>query len=238
MRDCLDAAFAPAGQKPGEAPRLPPPVALALEPALTELSFGSSIPACVAEQRCETREQLSVYRVAALRWQAGEALCLIRNISSGGLMGKLAADLEPGDAVRVEIRSGLPIAAHVVWRNEELVGLSFDAPINVLDVLHASVAGAPGLTQRMPRIRVSCPVGLALADMRQQVTLADISQGGVKLCTEMCREGEEVQVSIQGLDPRRGVVRWAHAGYAGIAFLDAIPFDMLAHWAAERQVEY
>lgn len=241
MRDCLEVAFPPAGQATTPAARVWSSGRVSAEPALTELSFGSSVPerlpeALDAEQRSERREQLSVYRVAALRWRSGEALCLIRNLSSGGLMGRLAATLMPGEPVEVEIRSGAPIAAHVAWTGDGMIGLAFDERIQVLDVLHASVVGSPGLLQRMPRIRVSCPVGLIVGEVRQQATLADISQGGVKLSTDMLRAGEAVQVAVQGLDPRRGIVRWTQRGCAGVSFLNPIPFDALARWARNGKV--
>jgi len=240
LRDCLDVAFPPAGTSAA-------PAALVWTRrtaesnihgvGLTEVSFGSSVPEPEPERRSEERELLSVYRSATLRWQGVEGLCLIRNISSGGLMGRLHAELMPGEPVTIEIRSGTEIAGRIAWSQGGLVGVAFDERIDVLDVLHAPVAGEPGLVQRMPRVRISCPVGLFVDGARHQVTLVDASQGGAKLATDILREGDEVTVTIQGLDPRRGVVRWAHDGRAGIAFLAAIPFDTLARWALDRQAE-
>lgn len=241
LRDCLDVAFPPAGTNAA-------PAALvwargAAESNVhgvgrTEVSFGSSVPEPEVERRSEEREQLSVYRSATLRWQGIEGLCLIRNISSGGLMGRLHAELMPGEPVTIEIRSGTPIAGHVAWSQGDLVGIAFDERIDVLDVLHAPMAGEPGLIQRMPRVRISCPVALLVDGARHQVTLVDASQGGAKLATEILREGDEVTLTIQGLDPRRGVVRWAHDGRAGVAFLSPIGFEALAKWALERQADY
>lgn len=251
MRDCLDVAFPPAGaaaapaafvwtgrtaepQRPAPAPSAPPQGDAGVD--LTEVSFGSSVPE--PDRRGEERSQLSVYRSATLRWQDYEALCLIRNISSGGMMGKLHTDMMPGEPVTVEIRSGTLTPGHVVWSHDNLVGVQFDQRIDVLEVLHAPVSGdADALLQRMPRVRISCPVSLLVDGTRQQVTLVDVSQGGAKLATDLLREGDDVTIGIRGLDPHRGVVRWAHDGHAGVAFLSAIPFDKLAKWALERQAE-
>lgn len=243
LRDCLDVAFPPAGSVAVPAAlvwarRRPQPKPRGDSVGLTEVSFGSSVPALEPERRSEERELLSVYRSATLRWRGVEALCLIRNISSGGLMGRLHAELMPGEPVTIEIRSGTLIAGHVAWSRSNLVGIAFDSPIDVLDVLHAVAVGEPGLVQRMPRVRVCCPVGLLVDGNRHQVTLVDASQGGAKLATEILREGDQVTVTIQGLDPHRGVVRWAHDGRAGVAFLSPIGFEPLAKWALERQADY
>lgn len=241
LRDCLDLAFPPAGMSAA------PSALVSASPAsgrhadgiaLTEVSFGTSVPPPEPERRREERELLSVYRSATLRWQSVEALCLIRNISSGGLMGRLHAELAAGEPVTIEIRSGNFISGHVAWSDGDLVGIAFDSRIDVLEVLHAPTAGQPGLTQRMPRLRISCPVGLLVAGNRHQVTLVDVSQGGAKLATEILREGDEVTVAIQGLDPHRGVVRWAHDGRAGVSFLAPLGFEPLARWALQRQADY
>ncbi|WP_342249509.1 PilZ domain-containing protein [Sphingomonas sp. OTU376] len=189
------------------------------------------------DRRTDDRSKISVYRSAMLRWDGYEALCLIRNISPGGLMGKLHTSLPPDEPVTVEIRSGNHIAGRVAWSADGMVGVQFDEKIDVLEVLHAPVHGEPGLVQRMPRLHIACPVSLVAEGMRVSVTLIDVSQGGVKVEADFLREGDEVVVGVHGLEGRRGIVRWAHDGRAGIAFLAAIPFDTLAKWALDRQAE-
>jgi hypothetical protein len=243
LRDCLDVAFPPSGTSAAPATLVwsrPPDAVSADGVDLTEVSFGSSVPGpeLELERRSEERENLSVYRSATLRWQGVEALCLIRNISSGGLMGRLHAELMPGEPVTIEIRSGVPIAGHVAWSHGDMVGVAFDHRIEVLDVLQAPTSGEQGVAQRMPRVRISCPVSLIVDGSRHQVTLVDASQGGVKLATGILREGDEVTVTVQGLEPHRGVVRWSHDGHAGVAFLRPIAFEPLARWALERQADY
>ncbi|MEP9359256.1 PilZ domain-containing protein [Sphingomonas sp. KR3-1] len=201
----------------------------------TEISFQPEVP--TMERRSDDRSKISVYRSAMLRWSDYEALCLIRNISPGGLMGKLHTSLPPDEPVTVEIRSGNHIAGRIAWAADGMVGVQFDEKIDVLEVLHAPIHGDPGLTQRMPRLRVACPVGLVAEGMRVNVPLVDVSQGGVKIEADFLREGDDVTVSVRGLDPHRGVVRWVRDGRAGIAFLTAIPFDTLAKWALDRQAE-
>jgi len=253
VRDCLLLAFSPPNR--GQGQHLPPIVApskrtgnqanaycprVSSNPAeedisRTEISFEPEEP--TMERRSDDRSKISVYRSAMLRWNGYEALCLIRNISPGGLMGKLHTSLPPREPVTVEIRSGNHIAGRVAWSHDGHVGVQFDERIDVLEVLHAPVHGEPGFTQRMPRLRIACPVSLTAEGMRVGVTLVDVSQGGVKVEADFLREGDEVTVAVRGLDPHRGIVRWSHDGWAGIAFLATIPFDTLAKWALDRQAE-
>jgi hypothetical protein len=259
VRDCLALAFQPVGTADrsllaGRAPHLPRLVAPskragnqteAYPPRVTqkpteddihtEISFQLEVP--TMERRSDDRSKISVYRSAMLRWSDYEALCLIRNISPGGLMGKLHTSLPPNEPVTVEIRSGNHISGRIAWAADGMVGVQFDEKIDVLEVLHAPIHGEPGLTQRMPRLRVTCPVGLVAEGMRVNAMLVDVSQGGVKVEADFLREGDEVTVSVRGLDPHRGVVRWVREGRAGVAFLAAIPFDTLAKWALDRQAE-
>ncbi len=256
VRDCLALAFEPATAAGPHASRhLPRLVATtkrsrhlteAYSPRVTtitpseadirtEISFQPEVP--TMDRRTDDRSKISVYRSAMLRWDGYEALCLIRNISPGGLMGKLHTSLPPDEPVTVEIRSGNHIAGRVAWSADGMVGVQFDEKIDVLEVLHAPVHGEPGLVQRMPRLHIACPVSLVAEGMRVSVTLIDVSQGGVKVEADFLREGDEVVVGVHGLEGRRGIVRWAHDGRAGIAFLAAIPFDTLAKWALDRQAE-
>jgi hypothetical protein len=49
----------------------------------------------------------------------------LQNISAGGLMGNLAAELSPGTEVFVRFEDGNAVPAVVKWSDGELVGLAF-----------------------------------------------------------------------------------------------------------------
>ncbi|MDF7776977.1 PilZ domain-containing protein [Sphingomonas sp. AOB5] len=207
---------------------------------LTEISFCADLIDAVdaePERRSDDRATLSVYRSATLRWAGFEALCLIRNISPGGMMGILHKTLAEGEQVTVEIRSGNFIPGHVAWSRDEMTGVRFDERIDVLQVLQAPSTGEPGAIQRMPRLRIASPTSVQRDGNSHQVTLVDVSQGGAKVEADFLREHDDVILNVRGLDPRRGTVRWVREGRAGIAFLASVPFDKLARWAVERQAE-
>jgi hypothetical protein len=219
LRDCLDAAF-PLHERDGRMTKLQAEV------------LGSSAP---AERRSEERAKFSIYRSAVLRWDGFEGLCLIRNISSGGLMGKVHAVLTPGQTIEVEMRSGASVSGRVVWSHDTQVGIEFDERIDVQQALNAGFPGPHGPVQRMPRLSLPCPATLLNDGTRQIVTLLDLSQGGAKIEASFMRAGDEVVLGVHGLEPHRGIVRWAYNGRAGIAFDNAVSFDALARWAIERQ---
>jgi hypothetical protein len=194
-------------------------------------------PLGMPERRADERDYLSVYRSATIRWREFEGLCLIRNIAPGGLMGKVHVEIGAGEQVTVEIRSGHPIAGHVIWSEDSLIGVQFAERIDVNDILQAPISQEAGLIQRMPRVRLSYPVTLQLGEERHGATLLDISQGGIKIEADFLRGNEDVVVAIRGLEKRHGVVRWSAGNQAGISFLSELPFDALAQWVLARQAE-
>lgn len=208
-------------------------------PSQTEVSFDPAMPISddAAERRGEQRSKMSVYRSASLAWAAGEGLCLIRNISPGGMMGRVPREIPPGQRVVVELRSGHPIEGSVAWSREGMVGIQFTEAIDVLEVLHAPTVGDNGIVQRMPRVRVFFPATLLVEGKPREINLLDISQGGAKVQADFLRTGDEVTLVIHGLERRQGRVRWVREGRAGIHFFHAHSFKALADWAAERQAE-
>ncbi len=234
--DCLQLAFQPAGAgaRPVR-PHLPRIVASskrhrhltdACSPRVTtitpseadirtEISFQPEVP--VMERRIDDRSKISVYRSAMLRWGGYEALCLIRNISPGGLMGKLHTSLPPDEPVTVEIRSGSAISGRIAWSADGMIGVQFDERIDVLEVLHAPVQGEP---EAHPAHAAAAhhlpgePGGRGHAGRASRWSTC--RRGGVKVEADFLREGDAVTVGVHGLEPRRGVVRWAHDGRAGI----------------------
>lgn len=239
LRDCLNSAFPlDAARRPRLAredagtriPLTPRSSAKPTRaPAAPEVSIDGS------ERRAEERAPVSLYRTAMLRWDGMESLCIIRNVSPGGMMIKLPARLAPGQQATVEMRSGHVIPGRIAWAKDGAAGMQFDTRIDVAEVLNGAHREVPSWRQRGPRLHVTCGATLLAANGRQNSTVIDVSQGGAKLEADFLRQHDDVVVAIKGLDPRRGVVRWTREGRAGIAFHACIPFDTLAQWAVARQ---
>lgn len=199
------------------------------ERAGTRISLGTDVPAN-DERRADNRT-LSIFRVAKLMTQA-ESLCVVRNISSGGLMAETYEPLVVGQAVHLQFASEITLAGAVVWRRDRLAGIQFDEPIDVFELLRPTSDFRPmRFRNRPPRVHVSGLVELRAGACYHRAKLCDISQGGAKLLVpEPLRVDEEVVLRAGTLNPLRGNVRWQETNAIGIAFHSPVPLDELTRW--------
>jgi hypothetical protein len=195
----------------------------------TIFSFSSRAPR-PPERRRETRH-LTILRVGALIGPNGRELCLIRNISAGGLMAHVYSHHETGAAVTVELKSNEAVPGIVVWADESNVGIEFDRLIDVEEMLSSQAALDNGWRPRLPRVEVDRLATLRCGARLYGVNTRDISQGGVKVETDQPLDpGREVVLTMEKFRPLAGVVRWCGEGVAGIAFNHLIPFHELMQW--------
>jgi hypothetical protein len=182
------------------------------------------------ERRRETRH-LTILRVGALIGAGGRELCLIRNISAGGLMAHVYSHHSTGSPVSVELKSNQAVPGKVVWADESNVGIEFDSPIDVEEMLSGQAALDNGWRPRLPRVEVDRLATLRCGARLYGVNTRDISQGGVKIEIDQPFEvGREVVLTMERFRPLAGVVRWCNDGLAGIAFNHLIPFHELMEW--------
>src|SRR6185369_15582033 len=98
------------------------------------------------------------------------------------------------------------------------------------------IVSQPGERRRMPRVELTCSALLDVDGRTQAVTTRDVSQGGVKLDVPFALAPEQkVTVTLDGLRPVEGVVRWAAGTLAGIAFLPELRWQELMLWLKERR---
>lgn len=155
-------------------------------------------------------------------------LCLIKNISAGGMMVRLYCSVAEGTAVAIELKSGQSIRGQVSWVRDQQAGVTFDEPVDVIDILSASMTGP---RPRMPRIETDCHATLRDGANALRVKVCDISQGGVKIaCETILPRGADVVVSLPGIEPQRGIACWVVDGFMGVAFNRLIPLDELVGW--------
>ncbi|WP_162184736.1 PilZ domain-containing protein [Sphingomonas hengshuiensis] len=241
LRECLIAAF--------PIPGASTPLSATLQTACARLAqvqapravpqklvpVPARAPQTASERRADQRSKLTVFRSAILHWDGIQGLCLIRNLSPGGMMAKVGTAIPVETRVVVEMRSGHMLAGRVAWTHEGRIGVQFDARIDVGEVLNGPHKVASHWVQRMPRVTLPCDASLVVGSTREAVQLLDVSQGGAKVEAQRLRPGDDVTIGVGGMAPRTGAVVWTRNGRAGIAFHAAIPFDTLAQWALERQ---
>ena len=195
----------------------------------TGFSLSSAVPA-PPERRASERD-IKILRVGTLVADGRRELCLIRNISAGGLMAHVYSRLLPGQRVMVELKTNQAIAGRVVWTREGNAGIQFDAAMDVAELLASPQVMDNGWRARTPRVEIDRMATLRAGARTTWVNARDISQSGVKIETDHAPvAGEEVVLTLDGFRPLHGVVRWAAGGQCGIAFNQLIPFGQLIDW--------
>lgn len=199
--------------------------------AAEETTFSFSGDAPVQPDRRRQQRHLTILRVGTMIRKDGSELCLIRNISAGGLMAHVYSQLKPDDPIEVELKTNQRIAGRVSWTDGANAGIAFDQPVDVEELLAANTEMHNGWRPRLPRVEVDRLGTLRLGSHIYALNTRDISQGGVKIeIDEPLEVGAEVVVTLEKFRPMPGAVRWYQDGQAGIAFNQLIPFQELIAW--------
>jgi hypothetical protein len=182
------------------------------------------------ERRREKRR--AVLRRVALLHSAGlNDICVVRNMSAGGLSARVFTRLAIGEPVQVELRRGELLRGSVVWGRELDVGISLAERLRVDAVLACRWATEIGRARNLPRTRATCEGRIETASGHWDATLRDISPAGAKLKTEAAVEqAGDVILRLPGLPPVAGVVRWTSGGEVGLSFHEHIPSETFARW--------
>lgn len=204
---------------------------MSLESAFEETVFSFSSAAPQPTERRRQARHLTILRVGTLLVDGRRELCLIRNISAGGLMAHVYSNFHEGQPVSVELKTNQQTSGRVSWINGSNIGITFDEMIDVEEMLANQSLIDNGWRPRLPRVEVDRMATLRIGARNFWVSTLDISQGGVKIQTdEPFEPGEDVVLVLDKFRPLAGVVRWHQDGLAGISFNQVIPFRELMDW--------
>lgn len=197
----------------------------------TVYSLGDAAPA--APERRTGERHLSLLRVGSLKIGERRELCLIKNISAGGMLIRAYCPVPEGSCVSVELKQGEPVSGTARWVSDGFVGVEFEQPIDVLELLSLS---AEGPRPRMPRVEVDCAGSIREGAVTHRCKAINISQGGIKVGSRASiAVGAEVTVSLWGLQPCTGTVRWREDDCYGITFSRMLPLPALVSWLQEQR---
>lgn len=184
-------------------------------------------------ERRNGERYLSLLRVGALLIDGRRELCLVRNVSAGGMLIRPYSPVTAGTAVAVELKHGDMVSGIAKWIEGGLVGIAFDQPIDVVSLL---TLPEDGPQPRMPRIELNCTAWVREDDDIYRTRTLNISQGG------MCVEGDErlrvdtkVIVSLAGLGPIDGRVKWKEGERYGIGFNRVLAVNELMGFFRQQQ---
>jgi len=214
--------------------RVPMETRLDEEPVETTLYSLSDAPPEPSERRGGDRH-MTLFRVGSITIGERRELCLIKNISAGGMMIRAYCDIAKGAALSIELKSGHPVTGHASWVEGSNVGVAFDELVDVVEILSNSMEGP---RPRMPRIEVACTATVRDGANIHRMRVCDISQGGIKVESKAALEpGCDLSVSLPGLAPQAASLRWSQDGYLGITFNRLIPLPELVAWLQDVRDE-
>jgi hypothetical protein len=195
-----------------------------VETTLYSLSDQAPGPA----ERRDGERHLTLFRVGSIMIGDRRELCLIKNISAGGMMIRAYCALAEGTRISVELKRGEQIHGKVSWAKGDSAGITFDQQVDVVELLATSMDGP---RPRMPRIEVRCIASVRQGSNVYGMRAHDISQGGLKV--ESNRDiaiGSEVMVTLPGMPSKIGTVRWKEGSCYGITFSRLVALTELVQW--------
>ena len=195
----------------------------------TRFSFSDRVPG--PPERRQQDRVVTILRVGTLIIESRRELCLIRNISTGGLLAHVYSPVEADQRVIVELKSNQQIEGRIAWVKDENAGIAFDMPVDITALLANPPVLPNGWRPRMPRVEVDRLATLRVGAATHWVHIRDISQGGVKIeCEQPLEAGSEIVLTPEHFGPVPGTVRWQKDRFCGVAFNQPVPFDQLIAW--------
>lgn len=186
-------------------------------------------------QRTESRAS-TVFRPVLIETDGFFSFCLVRNISSKGLMGDVYASFAEGLRISIQFGSKKKIAGRLIWNRMGRIGVEFDEEIDLAKVLSdLGQKVVDGEMNRAPRLPMFCNGELEVDGRTLRVEVLDISQSGLKVRADFIRPSDEVLALLNGMGRRKAIVRWTHAGAAGVNFIQPLSFKELAQWVISQQ---
>ena len=199
----------------------------------TIYSLSADAPAC--PDRRSGERYVSLLRVGALTVDGRRELCLIRNVSAGGMMIRPYSPISVGAHITVELKQGEKVSGIAQWSDNGLVGVVFDQAIDVLALLNPS---GPQPRPRMPRIELNCSASLRYEKTVFRAPVANISQGGICINSPVdLAIGSDIVVTLAGLHAAAGVVTGRDGDFYGIGFNRVYPVAELMQFLRVQQQE-
>lgn len=183
--------------------------------------------------RRDGERHLTLFRVGTVTIGDRRELCLIKNVSEGGMLIRAYCAMQPGARISVELKRGEQIPGSVNWVRDSSVGITFDERIDVVELLASSMDGP---RPRMPRVEVSCFVSVRVGADVYGVQAHDISQGGMKIATDRELDlGSDVVVTLPGMEPHAGLLRWREGKFYGITFNRLLALSEVVNWLQSQR---
>lgn len=187
----------------------------------------------LSERRRDVRQTI-IFQVAKITADGHEELCVLRDISPGGVRAEIYWPIALDTRLTIELKSGHQLDGHVVWARDSQIGVKFAAELQGRDILaYCSVDERVGQA-RAPRLDCVLPTTLrCVEDPADELPaeIRNVSQAGLMIATDRAFPAEtRLDVLLDHFGWRRGVVRWSRDGALGVLLEHMIDYGDFALW--------
>lgn len=175
---------------------------------------------------------ISVLRVGRAAWDGLDQLCVVRNMSSGGLMFECLHPPVIGQRITVELRSDKQMSGIVRWVKDGAAGIEFDQRVNVELMLREERSSLLRVRPRAPRFVRRGTVKLLPNEGEPAMgDIIDISVGGLSCRVDQpLRRGEPVVAALENVGACSAEVRWTRGDVIGVRFDKPLPWKPFQLW--------
>lgn len=170
-------------------------------------------------------------RVGRLLCGDVDQLCVVRNISTGGLMLECLHAPAVGELLQVELRSDKVMQGVVRWSRDGAAGVQFDKDINVEQMLKEERSSLLRVRPRQPRFVRRGVVKLIGEEEPIAGDIVDISISGLSCrIGQPVRRGVPIVAVLEGVGATNAEVRWARGDMIGVRFEKPLPWRPFQQW--------
>lgn len=181
-------------------------------------------PAPAKDQRDAARSTL-LLRSAKVVCQSGEYVCLVRNVSEGGVGLRFFHEVPGEPRIFLQLANGTNYPVERAWAEGHQAGYRFARPVDLGEFIDE-----PGLfPHRAVRINVEAPALVTALGRDSRARLIDISRCGAKVRGDQeYPVGAFVRLEVGAIPARFGHVCWRRGKDHGLVFQQALPLAELA----------
>ncbi|MBC2667489.1 PilZ domain-containing protein [Novosphingobium flavum] len=182
------------------------------------------------ERRAAPRLTMMI-RPAKLIADDREFLCVVRDLSKGGLKLRLFAPLPRHRRLIIEFDNGERHLIEQVWHEGDMAGFRFAGEVDLVRLIAVQQADHP---RRQPRLNIAMEATVCTGGLRTPVILRDISQRGASIeCNGWLMIDELVRLECAVLPTLHAKVRWRRPPHYGLVFEQTFQLPDLARICAE-----
>jgi hypothetical protein len=160
-----------------------------------------------------------------------DQLCVVRNLSTGGLMFECLHLPQVEQKVVVELRSDKQMPGIVRAVGPDYARIAFDRPVDIDQILKEERNTLLRVRPRAPRFARRGSVRMICNGETVFASIVDIAIGGLSCRPERpLRRGEPLVASIDGIGATNAEARWIKDGVAGIRFESPLPWRSFQTW--------